>query len=295
VKLSRKAVAVSLALLAAGVFWWARTRPQTYEISFVELPVEGPLDWEPRAPDGFPDCSPENSNIVIEDSRSNASATIRPKEGVQCGLQVGPPSWVVDAAGERVDLPPIEGENFRMLLMGPAGASGGIYANSACGLTPPLTLVIELAGEPFEIGEMRKPECHGQGLRLRPFDWYYRGTNLESPAGWLDVDLTGVPEIVAGETLRFRLTMTNGTDDPIVIGRCPFFDARFSTDAGNSRLRSWVNCPGAPDEISPGDVFSFAIEMTVPAGATRGGLEVDVKDERRTLHRIEGPEIEVRL
>ena len=292
----RAAIAV-VAVVAIGgaIAWWVLLRDRVYEVPFVELPVIAGrfgLDEEPLAAEGWPACTPDLVDLRPEIGENRVSVTVRPNEDVQCALPWSPPAWWT-IGDERVDAPPARGESQDpLLLMGEAGASGGTSIRLRCPVDEPVALFIELGGRPVEVGSLEDPGCGARGPRTGRVSFYYRFGGLETPAGWLDAALDA-PDSVSGDTLPFVLEMTNDTDEAIPIGRCPFYDVAFVTAAERAEARSYLNCPAAPDRVRPGDVIRFQVEVPLEGVAGSGHIELELRDENRTLHRITSDEIEV--
>lgn len=283
-----------MVLLIAGAWWWF-ARPRVYEVPFSDLPVLAGrfgLDEEPLAVEGWPPCDQASADFRPEIGRNRISVTIRPHDDVQCALPWEPPSWWT-VGDESVNGPPARADAGLepLLLMGAAGASGGTSIRLRCPVEEPVTLFIELDGDPVEIGSLDDPGCGTRGPRAGRVSFYYRAGGLETPAGWLDAAIDA-PESVSGETLGFVLEMTNDTPEDIPIGRCPFYEIHFVGDTREVERSSYLNCPAAPDVVGPGDVIRFDIELPLEGASGPGRLELELRDENRVLHRIESDRIE---
>jgi hypothetical protein len=76
----------------------------------------------------------------------------------------------------------------------------------------------------------------------------------------LRVTLTGVPDtVVAGQTVRYRVTITNTSSAPIAFDTCPAYDEGFTPDGMVSYL---LNC-GPVGRLEAGASATFAMEFTV--------------------------------
>ena len=91
---------------------------------------------------------------------------------------------------------------------------------------------------------------------------------IQSPAGdsisvtppALRVTLTGVPDtLVAGQTLRYTVTITNESGAPMSFDTCPTYDEGFAPDGMVSYL---LNC-GPLGRLTTGASATFAMEFTV--------------------------------
>lgn len=260
--------------------------------------IEG-LAGSPLAPDAFPDCTDELVDLRTEIDQDSIDLTVRPKPGVQCGLDWSPEAVWLGADEQRYVPPPSRQPlpqgplDGRLLLMGDNGASHWApVAGEACQLEGPIRYFIVLGGEEVEVASMETPGCSARRAK-RTQSFWYRMTGVETPAGWLDAELVA-PEIVTGTVLTFVLRLTNDTEETIVLGRCPFFDATFSTSSGKTHLRSYLNCPAAPDEIEPGAEVRFPIELPVDNVSGTGQIRFVLRDERRPLQRLTSEKIEVR-
>jgi hypothetical protein len=297
--LRRLTAAVGAVIALAALAFYLYERPRVTDVAFRELLFVPPPEFfetTPLAPEGFPDCTRAMLEFLIEERETNVDVVLRPKPGVQCGIPSALESWWVDANGRRFDPPePRPEHDERLLLMGKAGVKGGGGLETGCKMEPPVSYFIEIAGQAFEMGQIEKPECWGKGNRLWPAEVQYRDGGLETPAGWLDATIES-PAVVA-DGLGFVLSLTNDTDEDIVMSRCPFIDIRFVADDGpvapGNGYRTWLNCPAAPDIVEPGDTLRFHMAMPVEEDAPPGRLEIELRDEQRLLQRVTSHEIEV--
>jgi hypothetical protein len=70
----------------------------------------------------------------------------------------------------------------------------------------------------------------------------------------------GVPDtLVAGQTLRYQVTITNASSVPIAFDTCPAYDEGFTPDGMVSYL---LNC-GPVGRLEAGASATFAMEFTV--------------------------------
>lgn len=274
---------------------------------FVELPVRNSvLDGDtPIAPPQFPDCTRDTVEVQSETEAGFVTVEVRARRGVQCGLQPWPNGFWTDATGDVFEpkrQAPFEADRFdrkpevepgdpqladhsRILLMGSSRARHSARTR-VCGV-PPLTYSITFVGDPFEIATVDDPICRGEasGGALEK-KYSFESYQLETPMAFLDPQI----EVLESETpamLSFMLTLVNDTDEAISTGRCPFYDVTYKTSDRQSRLRSYLNCPAAPDEVRPGQTIGFRIELGVKGATSPGALKVTLRDQRRILHELE--------
>jgi hypothetical protein len=263
-------------------------------IQFENLPVtkSGDPYNAPLAPPQFPDCTPDRLDINRRVEGNRIALTLRPREGVQCGLDWWPGGFFTDATGQvtnrpRCNVPICTDRSFtqgRILLMGANGAEHNAWVRAICELERPVTYNITLADEAVEVRTIDEPRC-GQGGGLeKPYS--YRGGGLETPMAFLDPSIDEV-ERERPDVLSFILTLVNDTDGTIGVGRCPFYDVTYVTSEGKTRLRSYLNCPAAPDEVSPGEALRFSIEMPLRSLDRPGRLNLTLRDENRPLHKLQ--------
>jgi hypothetical protein len=287
----RKVLVVGLGAVAiAAIGLWLYERPRTYEVSFRDLEVTSPVDYSPGAPEGFPDCTIDMLDARIEDTRARVDVTFRPEPGVQCGFPVYVEAWWIDGTGERFEGKsiPTRMAGKRRLLHGANGVSDAGGIESACGMRAPYTYYLMIAGEALEIGSIEKQlGCYRTRMPIYPSYMLYRSHGLETPAGSLDGAISDLA--VDGDRIRFTWTMTNDTDDDIEISRCPLVDLELQ-DAGVEReghgYRTYLNCLDAPDVVEPGDALRFEIEAPMDELGTGPLLEVELRDETRTIYRV---------
>ena len=275
-------------------------------IPFERLPVRAAskthgLIGSPLAPQGFPDCTLDMLEIKGENGNDFVSLTIGPLKGVQCGLGWWPDGLWTDSSGEVYEPPRANGSFYspsgddgrdltrrgRLLLMGSGDASSaGVVANRVCSLEPPITYSITVGDEPLEIGTLENPTCRNPGVGdAQELPYSYDLPALETPMGSLDPRIEEAQH--QNDELSFVLALENDTDETIVVGRCPFYDVSFATSEGNARLRSFLNCPAAPNDVLPGDTLRFRIVMPLQGSTGEGTLKVTLRDERRILNEVE--------
>ena len=76
----------------------------------------------------------------------------------------------------------------------------------------------------------------------------------------LRVTLSGVPDVlVAGQTLRYQVTITNESGASLSFETCPAFEEGFTPDLMDSYL---LNC-GPVGRLDAGASTTFAMEFTV--------------------------------
>jgi hypothetical protein len=284
-----------LGLVAIGsAAFYIYERPRVATVPFAELPFSR-VEYDGFvAPEGFPDCTVDMLDMRTE---RNANLTVRPKPGVQCGLEWFPDAWWVDANGVRHDpkRPARLVRPGRLLIMGAAGASDVGGVESACGLEPPLTYYMNFAGEPLKVGTVEKAECYGHGRRFYFASWLYRTGGLETPAGWLDATIEDLD--IDATIASFTFVLRNDTPETIVLSRCPLLDVQFvprgTVPIREAAYRTWLNCPAAPDALEPGDVVRFEIQAPLSGASGSGYLDVEYRDEDRVLDRIETDMVEV--
>ena len=282
--------ALIVAAAGAGAVWYIE-RPKTTEVPFAHLPYSR-VDYSPEAPEGFPDCAPEMLNMKIEDTERHVNVTLRPKPGVQCGVQVFPDGWWKDATGERFEAktPDSKWVGRRLLLMGRNGASDTGSVDKACTMQAPITYYLELAGEPFAVGTIEKrPPCWGNRNRNRLFAPYmlYRDGGLETPAGWMDGSIEDLE--IGSSDLSFTFVLVNDTGEDIDLSRCPLIDVELQpgdTERKGFGYRTYLNCPGAPDVAGPGDVLRFPIQAPLSEVGDGDTIEVEFRDELRVMYRV---------
>jgi hypothetical protein len=106
----------------------------------------------------------------------------------------------------------------------------------------------------------------GRGLGVGPI----QGPSPDSIAVTLPalrVTLEGIPKtIVAGQTLRYTVTITNDSGAPISFDTCPDYDEGFAPDAMVSYL---LNC-GSVGRLEAGASATFAMELRVRPGTRLG-------------------------
>lgn len=272
-------------------------------VPFENLPVgkatsTQPLVNSPLAPPEFPDCTQEmlEINSRVGNFGDFLEVGLRPREGVQCGLEWWPGGLWTGATGQTYKAPRVNLFKFvsrkelgnptrgRVLLMGAAGAQHSAGVGPACRLETPLTYSITLAEEAVEVGTVDDTRCTpGKGAE-RPY--VYNPPGLETPMAFLDPRIDAV-ERQTPDTLSFILVLTNDTDEPIAVGRCPFYDVSYVTSEGKARLRSYLNCPAAPDEVRPGEALRFSIELPLRDLGGPGKLNMTLRDETRPLHKLQ--------
>ena len=277
-------------------------------IPFENLPVKEAsrtfgLVGSPLAPAQFPDCTSDNVDVRPGTGDTFVGVTIRPLEDVQCGLRWWSDGHWTDANGKVFDPPRATADQYiprgdggrsfthgRLLLMGAAGAQhAGNVAGQVCGLEPPITYSIKLGDGAVELGTIDDPGCLGTDkFKSRdawelPYSYLLGGT--ETPMAFLDPSLEVVDERT-DHVLQLMLTLTNDTGETITVGRCPFYDVTFTTKTGSSHLRSYLNCPEAPDEVGPGRAVRFRVDVPVDGDAGAGAIRFVLRDENRPLHRL---------
>lgn len=308
--------AVALSVVTSGGFlavrdlWRVRpVEPATPGVvPFKVLPVKvgwRPLELvgSPLAPRGFPDCTRDLVSFFPELTDRSAAITLRPRKGVQCGLAWWSDGFWTGADGQRYQPPPASPEQYspngkppkgRLLLMGTGSARmGAPFSGKACELQAPVTYSVQLADETIEVGSIDAPVCevgaYPEDAKASPYQYQFGG--LETPAGSLTPRLE-IEERRGGRFLDFVLQLTNKTEDSIVIGRCPFYDATFVSGGQKAALRSYLNCPEAPDSIPPEEGARFQIRLPLNGIKGPGKLHLLLRDENRVMHRVASAVIE---
>jgi hypothetical protein len=178
--------------------------------------------------------------------------------------------WVGSSPSQMAVLPP------NQIAPAPHTSFDGAYFNYEwyyCGSTPPQVRALDLI-LPGSTASRRVPllddglaqgpsRCddpsQGRTLLVGPI----QGPNADSiavtpPA--LRVALAGVPDtLVAGQTLRYEVTITNDSAAAILFDTCPVYDEGFTPDLMVSFL---LNC-GPVGRLDAGASATFAMELTV--------------------------------
>jgi hypothetical protein len=141
-----------------------------------------------------------------------------------------------------------------------------------CGGTPPEVAAADIT-LPDTVGVQRVPllrdgpqipsRCddpsQGRMLFAGPIQGPNAGSIAVTPPA-VRVTLAGVPDtLVAGQTLRYTVTITNDSTAPISFDTCPAYDEGFTPDVMVSYL---LNC-GPVGRLEAGASATFAMEFTI--------------------------------
>jgi Protein of unknown function (DUF4232) len=90
------------------------------------------------------------------------------------------------------------------------------------------------------------------------------------PRSALRVQVAVPDSVMAGQRLRYTVTLTNPTNTPLSLGECPSYEESVSLEnGGTASERHLLNCPPV-GAIGAGQKVNFAMILDIPAGLRPG-------------------------
>lgn len=244
--------------------------------------------WPAAVPPGTPACTAGRLHATAGWQGATGSLAgwvrVTSREGVSCSLRGYPAIQLLDQHNRA--LPTTTGRHGRsqvtaVLVRPGAAATVAFVWSNWCGPNPGrLGLRVTLPGRgtlvpAVEVGTPRvlTARCDAPGgpptLSRGPFTPELPEPP-PSPLEGLTVTI-GLPSaVVAGQPLRYTVTLANPTDRPISLRDCPNYQqAALLANHGKATERHLLNC-GPVGVIGPGQRVVFAMVLDLPAGLHPG-------------------------
>lgn len=235
----------------------------------------GPVSTTTTTAAGLPSCDSNfDSRLVPNGQQGTVVISYRGRSG--CALpQATPDAQVLDSVGAvlasggeslaigRPGVQPITADQVVLVpvrVCGPTGATLRLHFSDGESATTPLPAGVACTdGSPASIGLSHQHSAAGASL------------------GSLVQTISAPTSIAAGQTLSFRITLTNSTNSAVSLAPCPSFavsleDVLVEHDPDAVNSSGQLNCAASPATLAPNTSTAYAMQLdtsTAPTGPRR--------------------------